>query len=189
MSAYILNHYLHYHYLHLGSDALTPHQWSNSYRKLQLGKVKRKTGSEMPKANWYTHNTTRHQWVREYHRKGGGETFLCLSMWLIHNQVLFFRSCGWSPEWGKYETDKQTNKQTNSVDWSRKTVEWWGLVTSLHCTVFQVMHPTKQETVYVVMEGVSEQRKYVLGSAVLFESGIICNSSFQAGTLDFLAGN
>jgi hypothetical protein len=51
------------------------------------------------------------------------------------------------------------------------------------------MHPTKQETVYVVMEGVSEQRKYVLGSAVLFESGIICNSSFQAGTLDFLAGN
>lgn len=52
-------------------------------------------------------------------------------------------------------------------------------------------HPsTKQETTFsVVMEEDSEQKEHALGLAVPFEPGIICNFSFQAGTLDFLTEN
>lgn len=39
------------------------------------------------------------------------------------------------------------------------------------------------------MEENSEHREHALGLAILFEPDIICNFSFQAGTLDFLTEN
>lgn len=56
-------------------------------------------------------------------------------------------------------------------------------------TALRLIHPPNRKPSSLLSRKKTVNTEHALGLAVLFEPGIICNFSFQAGTLDFLTEN